>query len=93
MFKFTIFLVAALATTTLVNSQYHFSSSLKAVLEPNTLEFISWIQKHRVNYYTAEEMAFRKFVFSQTLEEVNILNSDPESSAHFATNILSDRTE
>jgi predicted thioredoxin/glutaredoxin len=38
-------------------------------------------------------MAFRKFVFSQTLEQINLLNNDMESSAHFATNILSDRTE
>jgi hypothetical protein len=46
-----------------------------------------------VNYLSVEELEFRKNLFMSDLVKVQHYNSDPDSTAEYSTNFMSDWTQ
>ena len=48
---------------------------------------------HQKNYLTVEELEFRKAIFADTMAQIDTLNSNPNDTAVYGPNFLSDMTK
>ena len=88
--KTKIFLLVALLTFA---HGFIFSGLLKKELGDFDSEFLNFVALNQKNYLTVEELEFRKAIFVETMAEIDSLNSNPNDTATYGPNFLSDMTK